>query len=88
MGKIFLGKSIVWVLGKKYICVSVGGVCDDVEICGYCRIYIGVLFGWIIVVLKKVGENDFVFILDEIDKFLWGFGGDLVSVLLEVLDLE
>lgn len=36
VGKIFIGCFIVDVLGWKFYCFSLGGMCDEVEIKGYC----------------------------------------------------
>lgn len=48
VGKIFLGRLVVWVLWCKFICMFLGGLYDEFEIRGYCKIYIGVMLGRIL----------------------------------------
>ena len=86
VGKTSIAMSIADAMNRKFYKISVGGLNDATELVGSRKTYLASSPGKIISGINKVGANNPVILIDEVDKMVKDYKGDPASVLLEILD--
>ena len=70
VGKTSIGRSVAHTMGRKFYRLSLGGICDQSDIRGHRRTYIGSMLGGVLQALKTIGVCNPVILLDEVDKLV------------------
>ncbi len=84
VGKTSLAQCTARALGRGFVKLACGGLHDETDLRGHNRTWRDAQPGSILREMRRVGSNDPVFVLDEIDKL----GPAPAALLLEVLDPE
>ena len=87
-GKTTLAKSIADAMGRKFIRVAFGGLSDALDLRGQSRVRPDAEIGLILKGLRYAGSRNPVMLLDEVDRVAEHARGDIMGVLVELLDPE
>jgi len=87
-GKTTLAKSIAQAMGRKFIRVAFGGLPDALDLRGQSRVRPDAEIGLILKGLRYAGSRNPVMLLDEVDRVAEHARGDIMGVLVELLDPE
>ncbi len=87
-GKTTLAKSIAEAMGRQFVRIAFGGMSDALELRGQSRVRPDAEIGLILKGLRYAGTKNPVMLLDEIDRVSEATRGDIMGVLVELLDPE
>lgn len=87
-GKTTLAKSIAEAMGRRFVRIPFGGMSDTLDLRGQSRVRPDAEIGLILKGLRFAGSRNPVILLDEIDRVAEGTRGDIMGVLVELLDPE
>jgi len=87
-GKTTLAKSIAQAMGRRFVRIAFGGMSDALELRGQSRVRPDAEIGLILKGLRFAGTKNPVVLLDEIDRVSEQKRGDIMGVLVELLDPE
>ncbi len=87
-GKTTLAKSIAQAMGRRFVRIAFGGMSDALELRGQSRVRPDAEIGLILKGLRFAGTKNPVILLDEIDRVSEHARGDIMGVLVELLDPE
>lgn len=87
-GKTTLAKSIAMAMGRRFVRIPFGGMSDPLELRGQSRVRPDAEIGSILKGMRFAGSKNPVILLDEIDRVAEQTRGDIMGVLVELLDPE
>ena len=87
-GKTTLAKSIAEALGRKFVRIPFGGMSSALDLRGLSRSHPEAEPGQIIKSLRRAESRNPVILLDEIDRIAPSAHGEIMGVLVELLDPE
>lgn len=87
-GKTTLAKSIAEAMGRHFVRIPFGGMSDALDLRGQSRVRPDAQMGLILKGLRFAGSKNPVMLLDEIDRVADATRGDIMGVLVELLDPE
>lgn len=87
-GKTTLAKSIAQAMGRRFVRIPFGGMSDSLDLRGQSRVRPDAEIGLVLKGLRFAGSKNPVILLDEIDRVAEAARGDIMGVLVELLDSE
>jgi ATP-dependent Lon protease len=87
-GKTTLAKSIALAMGRRFVRIPFGGLSDALELRGQSRVRPDAEIGLILKGMRLAESKNPVILLDEIDRVAESTRGDIMGVLVELLDPE
>lgn len=87
-GKTTLAKSIAQAMARRFVRIPFGGMSDALDLRGQSRVRPDAEIGLVLKGLRFAGSKNPVMLLDEIDRVAEHARGDIMGVLVELLDPE
>jgi len=87
-GKTTLAKSIAQAMGRQFVRIPFGGMSDALDLRGQSRVRPDAEIGLVMKGMRFAGTKNPVILLDEIDRVAEQTRGDIMGVLVELLDPE
>lgn len=87
-GKTTIAYSIAEAMGRKFVRIPFGGMGSALDLRGQSRVHPDSEPGQVIKALRRAGTRNPVILLDELDRVSDAARGDIMGVLVELLDPE